>query len=196
MAKIVKALGWAAPMALVAGAIWLPGLLGQDKDIGGVAVCDHGGAGGGPFRPDEALKNLRRMQAGLRAKMEESAAVPERLEGSKLPGCLIKSESEIGVEAPFADFTKLVFVDERTFDRVSGELGRGSYVLFVGLDSPAKAPKLNVQWGIAAKELIELFGVRCVPTIVVPAGVGAPSTSGGGKGAPKRKFKVVSVTRG
>lgn len=182
MARIAKAIGWAAPMALVAGAIWLPGLLGQDKDIGGVAVCDHGGGRGVPFRPEEALRNLRQMQASLRAKMEESAAVPERLEGSKLPGCLTKSESEISVEAPFADFTKLVFVDERTFDRVSGELGRGSYVLFVGLDSPAKAPKLTLQWGIAPKELIELFGIRCVPTIVVPAGKG--------------KFKVATVTRG
>jgi hypothetical protein len=188
MAKIVKGIGWAAPLALVAAAILIPGLLGQDKGGGDVIVCEHGGNGGVAVRPEEALKNLRRVQSALKAKSDASMKPSDawKLEQVRLHACTNKSESDISVDDPIARFTQLVFVDEATFDGVSSRLGRGSYVLFVSVKSPSNAAKLaeksHVAWGIAPKELIDLFGIRCIPTIVVPAGKG--------------KFKVTSVTPG
>jgi hypothetical protein len=188
MAKIGKGIGWAAPLALVATAILLPGLLGQDKAGGDVIVCDHGANAGVAIRPEQALKNLKRVQAAFKASSDGRMKLSGewKLEQVKLPACAKRTESEVSVDALIAGFSQLVFADEATFDRVSARLDRGSYVLFVAVKSPAEAAKLaekfKVAWGIAPKELIDLFGIRCVPTIVVPSGKG--------------KLKVTTVTPG
>jgi hypothetical protein len=194
--RIVSGLVWAAPAVALALTL---ALLGQDKNSG-EEICSHGGQGGQAFDPDAALAAFSRMSQDFRTGEARLEKIPEP-EAVKLPACTSDATWERTIEAAFpAGFDEILFVDEASFPRVADKIKRGTFVLFLpgkSVSNIAKlAQKAGARWGIASKDLIELFGIRCVPAVVVPLGIGTPSTQTGGKGAPKFKFKISSVTRG
>jgi hypothetical protein len=178
MRKIGRAFIGIAPLAMVALSLVL---VGQDK---GPEVCQHVGRGGVAFDPDEAIANLRRIARTGKLELG-SIASPSWV---KLPACTKDATWERAIDGlQVPGFEQIVFVDEASFPKLADRIRPGAFVLFVSGGSVADLAKLAekagvTRWGLASRELVELFDIRCVPAIVVPLGRG--------------RFRVSSVTQG